>query len=198
MLRIGDLRWHDRHLAALEVPPGECVAVTGPSGAGKSRLLRAIADLEPNTGDVEAFGMARAATPAPAWRRRVIYLAATSGWWADTVGPHLDDGNAAAPLIERLGLPADCLGWQVAQLSNGEKQRLALVRALIARPKVLLLDEPTASLDADAEAAAEALIREHLDAGGCALLVTHDAAQAGRLATRAVTLAAGETKVASL
>ena len=195
MLRLSDLRWHDRHLGLLEVAAGECVAVTGASGAGKSRLLRAIADLEPNTGAVEAFGMVREATPAPAWRRQVMYLAATSGWWADTVGAHLEDPALAAPLIEALGLPADCTGWQVAQLSSGERQRLALVRALICEPKVLLLDEPTASLDDETEAAAEALIGTRLAAGAAAMLVTHDAAQAARLAQRAVVLAAGETRV---
>ena len=198
MLRLRDLRWHDRHLAALEVPPGECVAVTGPSGVGKSRLLRAIADLEPNSGEVEAFGLVRGATPAPAWRRQVMYLAATPGWWMDTVGAHFDDASRAGPLIETLGLPADCTAWQVAQLSSGERQRLALVRALIRDPRVLLLDEPTASLDDETEAAAEALIRSRLDDGASALLVTHDGAQARRLAKRAVVLATAETRVEPL
>jgi ABC-type iron transport system FetAB ATPase subunit len=195
MLLIRDLHWHDRHLERLEVAAGECVAVTGPSGSGKSRLLRAVADLEPNTGTVEAFGTVRETTPAPVWRRQVMYLAATSGWWADTVGVHLEDATRAAPLIEALGLPADCTGWQVAQLSSGERQRLALVRALICDPKVLLLDEPTASLDDETEAAAEGLIGARLEAGAAALLVTHDAGQAARLAKRAVVLAAGETRV---
>ncbi len=198
MLRISDFSWHTRHLDLLEVPAGECVVVTGPSGAGKSRLLRAVADLEPSTGLVEAFGAVRDETPAPAWRLQVSYLAATPGWWADTVAPHLTDLAAAAPLFDALGLAADCTTWQVSRLSSGERQRLALVRNLLLEPRVLLLDEPTASLDAETEAAAEQLIRDRLESGACALLVTHDGAQSTRLATRAVVLDAGETRVATL
>jgi phosphate-transporting ATPase len=198
MLRLSDLSWHTRHLELLEVPAGECVVVTGPSGAGKSRLLRAVADLEPNTGAVEAYGAARDAMPAPAWRLRVSYLAATSGWWADTVAPHFTDLTAAAPLFSALGLAADCPVWQVSRLSSGERQRLALVRSLLLNPRVLLLDEPTASLDAEAEAAVERLILDRLAGGACAMLVTHDRAQAARLAKRAVVLDAAGTRVGAL
>jgi ABC-type iron transport system FetAB ATPase subunit len=198
MLRIHDLTWHDRRLALLEVPAGECVSVTGPSGSGKSRLLRAIADLEPNEGRVEAFGVDREETPAPDWRRLVMYLAATSGWWADTVAPHFEAPEAAPALIEAVCLPADSPAWQVAHLSSGEKQRLALVRALLLSPRVLLLDEPTASLDSEAAAAVETVIQAQLGDGACALLVTHDAAQARRLASRTVALSAGDTRVMPL
>ncbi len=197
MLRIHNLVWCDRQLDRLEVPAGECVSVTGPSGSGKSRLLRAIADLEPSQGQVEAFGAHRDETPAPVWRRQVMYLAASSGWWADTVAPHFEDRDAAA-LIHAVGLPPDCPGWQVAHLSSGEQQRLALVRGLLHAPRVLLLDEPTASLDAEAGQAVEALIRLRLDAGACAMLVTHDSAQAARLSSRTVALDPAGTRVKPL
>jgi putative ABC transport system ATP-binding protein len=173
------------------VAPGECVAVRGPSGSGKTVLLRAIAELDPGEGDVFADGRSRADMPAPAWRRLATYLAAEPGWWADTVSEHFADWNLAAPLVERLGLGADAGGWPVARLSTGERQRLALVRVLVQAPRVLLLDEPTAALDADAVARVEALVGEHLSAGAAVLWVSHDPAQIARLAGRVLEVAAG-------
>src|SRR5215467_12741386 len=74
--------------ASFELHAGECVALQGASGVGKSLLLRAIADLDPNEGFVELHGMPRETTPAPVWRKHVTYVAAESGWWADTVQEH--------------------------------------------------------------------------------------------------------------
>ena len=110
-------------------------------------------------------------------------MPADSGWWEPTVGAHFDDGEAGTGFAVRLGLPADCLGWPVTRLSTGERQRLALARALAVRPSVLLLDEPTASLDEASTAAAESLLRDWLGDGGALLVVTHDAAQADRMPT---------------
>ena len=56
--------------------------------------------------------------PAPNWRRRVAYLAAEPGWWADTVGEHFTDKDGAAALIARLGLPERALGWKIARLNS--------------------------------------------------------------------------------
>ena len=188
LLSVRDLR--RLHLAAsFDLAAGECVVLRGPSGAGKTQLLRALADLDPNEGTVLLDGTPREAVPAPLWRGRVVYLAAEPGWWADTVGEHFPDWRAAAFLAERLGLPAACGTWPVQQLSTGERQRLALVRALVSvpppGPRVLLLDEPTAGLDEAAKAAAEALVAERRAATGLGVLwVTHDAAQARRVARR--------------
>lgn len=182
MLRIVRLGRPGLEVESLDVPDGACVAVTGASGAGKTLLLRAVADLDPNEGEVEAAGMIRERTPAPLWRRRVAYVAAESAWWAETVGEHFADPDAARPLIEALLLPAESLDWAVARLSTGEKQRLALARSLASRPPVMLLDEPTAALDAEATAAVERVLRARLDEGASILMVTHDPAQALRLA----------------
>jgi phosphate-transporting ATPase len=167
-----------------ELAEGECLVVSGPSGAGKSLLLRALADLDPNEGELSLDGEAREAMPAPRWRRLVTYLPAEPGWWAETVGAHFTDWRAAEPLVEALGLSADSRNWPVSRLSTGERQRLALVRALVQQPRVLLLDEPTAGLDETARDAVETLVAGRLAEGAAALWVTHDAEQARRLARR--------------
>jgi ABC-type iron transport system FetAB ATPase subunit len=125
--------------AALDVADGECVAVMGASGAGKTRLLRAIADLDPSRGAVVAGGVDRARVSGPAWRRVVGYVPAESGWWADTVGAHFPDGGGCCALLAEMGLATDVLDWPVARLSTGERQRLALARALVRAPQALLL-----------------------------------------------------------
>jgi phosphate-transporting ATPase len=176
---------------AFDLAGGECLAVRGPSGAGKSLLLRALADLDPNDGELSLDGRRREAMPAPRWRRLVTYLPAEPGWWAETVGAHFADWLAAEPLVEALGLPAASRDWPVSRLSTGERQRLALVRALVQAPRVLLLDEPTAGLDETARDAVERLIARHLATGAAALWVTHDAGQARRLARRCLRVEGG-------
>lgn len=73
---------------SFDLQDGECVALQGPSGVGKTQLLR----LDPNEGTIELDGTPREAMPAPAWRRRVTYLAAEPGWWSDTVQEHHELG----------------------------------------------------------------------------------------------------------
>jgi putative ABC transport system ATP-binding protein len=169
---------------ALEVASGEAVAVMGPSGAGKTRLLRAIADLDPNQGEISVDGIDRAAVSGPAWRRLVGYVPAESGWWADRVGAHFADPHGASALLTEMLLPAAALEWPIARLSSGERQRLALARAMLRAPRALLLDEPTAALDEQARVKVETLLRRQLEHGMSILVVTHDRTQAGRMAAR--------------
>ena len=103
------------------IAPGECVTVGGVSGSGKSLLLRAIADLDPNDGDMLVEGVSRAELSAPRWRRLVTYVPAESGWWDERVGAHFGDTVAAADLAVRLTLPRDCMDWPVTRLSTGER-----------------------------------------------------------------------------
>ena len=191
MLTIRDLSRPGLASASLDVADGEAVAVVGPSGAGKSLLLRAIADLDPNSGEVALDGANRSSLSGPDWRRRVGYLAAEAGWWADRVGDHFPEAAAAVRWITELGLTEAALDWQVARLSTGEKQRLALARLLVNDPRVLLLDEPTSALDAASVALAEAALRGRLAAGAGLVFTTHDPDQAARLAGRTLTMAAG-------
>jgi putative ABC transport system ATP-binding protein len=178
----------------LRVAPGECAAIAGPSGSGKSLLLRMIADLDPHEGAARLGDVDRAAVAAPVWRRHVVYVAAEAGWWSDSVIDHFAVGTLAAAraLAERLSLDSAVFDRTVRLLSTGERQRLALVRALVAAPKAVLLDEPTSALDPDNTGQVEALLREHLATGAILVLVTHDAEQAARLGTQRYTLAGGK------
>lgn len=175
----------------LSVAAGACVAVTGESGSGKSLFLRLVADLDPGAGEAWLDGQARSAMPAPRWRRQVAYLPADSGWWDERVAAHFSDLAAARALAARLGLKPELLDGPVLRLSTGERQRLALARAMLAAPPVLLLDEPTGALDAASVGLVEALLRERMADGAAILMVTHDSTQPGRLGARHLAMTGG-------
>lgn len=195
MLRVANLSTPLIGPIDLDIGPGDCLGIEGASGSGKSLLLRAIVDLDPNRGEVSLGGRSRAAHPAPDWRRKVALVPAESGWWAETVGAHLVRDPDPGPWLEALGLGA-ALGWEVARLSSGERQRLALVRALQTRPRCLLLDEPTAALDAAATQAVEKLLAAQMAEGVAVLIVSHDPAQVRRLARRRFRMDAGRLEPA--
>jgi ABC-type iron transport system FetAB ATPase subunit len=177
-----------------DVHAGECIAIQGPSGAGKSVLLRMLADLDPHDGDALLDGRPASALSPPDWRAAVVYQAAEPAWWEATAGAHFADPDR--PFVDTtlaaLGLSSALLDTEIERLSTGERQRLALVRSLARRPRVLLLDEPTAALDPDAVARVEALLRERLAAGMAILIVTHAGEQARRLAQRVFRLEQGK------
>lgn len=173
---------------SLELAAGECLVVRGPSGAGKTLLLRAVADLDPHEGELILAGQACESMPAPQWRTQVGYLPAEPAWWAERLADHFGDWPAQAPLVRQLLLPENLGEAPVSRLSTGERQRLALLRALEMRPRVLLLDEPTSALDAQATQAVEDLLRARQDQGLAMIWVTHDEAQAQRVGQRQLTL----------
>jgi ABC-type iron transport system FetAB ATPase subunit len=181
----------------LDLAAGEALALLGPSGSGKTLLLRAIADLDPNQGRVSLNGRLRETLPAPAWRRRVTYLAAEPGWWAARAGAHFPDPEAAEALLPSVGLGAKILTRPIAELSTGERHRLALIRALVQTPEVLLLDEPTSGLDQDTTRQVEAVLRARADDGVALLFATHDEALAERLGDRAIRVRDGKVTEAA-
>jgi ABC-type iron transport system FetAB ATPase subunit len=195
MLRIRALSRPGLAPVDLDLAAGEAVALLGPSGSGKTLLLRAIADLDPNDGEVSLEGQNRSTMPAPVWRRKVTYLAAEPGWWASSPAAHFADPAAARALLPKLKLNPALLDKPLTELSTGERHRIALVRVLVQEPKVLLLDEPTSGLDQDTTRAVEAVLRDHLAHGAALLFSTHDEELAARLAGRRVRLAGGRASV---
>jgi putative ABC transport system ATP-binding protein len=191
LLEISDLTGAPGGPFNLTLAAGDCLVISGPSGIGKSLLLRMIADLDENTGAVSLNGASREAMPAPQWRRQVLYVAAESGWWAERVREHMQPAADAAALLPRLGLRPELLDAPVSQLSTGERQRMALLRAVIRKPAVLLLDEPTSALDHASTLAVEALLTELAAAGTGLVVVSHNEQQAERIATRRAHMTAG-------
>lgn len=198
LLQVRELHRPPLAPLSLEVSAGECLVLRGPSGAGKTLLLRAIADLDPHEGQLILAGQACESMPAPQWRAQVGYLPAEPAWWTEGLAEHFADWPAQAPLLRRLLLPENLGEAPVSRLSTGERQRLALLRALEMRPQVLLLDEPTSALDAQATAAVEELLRERQDQGLALIWVTHHEAQAQRVGQRQLMLGAVDGKAGRL
>jgi ABC-type iron transport system FetAB ATPase subunit len=175
---------------SFSVEAGQALRVDGPSGAGKTTLLRVLARLSAaDAGELLLGGEPAEGLPVARWRREVALLAQRPvmlpGGVADNLGLAGAPRRFRAPLeIERakqvlseLELDVGRLWSMDAQrLSGGEAARVALCRALLADPRVLLLDEPTASLDAESAAALIALCGRQLEQGRALLLVAHDSA----------------------
>ena len=167
----------------LSLQGGDVVCVSGPSGSGKSRLLRAVADLDPHQGTVALDEMQQESVPGHRWRGQVMMVPADSQWWYEDVGAHFEPGQRTLP--SALGLPQETMNWTVSRLSSGERQRLAIVRALARQPKVLLLDEPTANLDQDMTQQVENWLLEEIRARDLIVIwIAHDIGQIERVASR--------------
>ncbi len=189
----------------LEVGPGEVVAVVGPSGSGKSTLLYVVGGLD---GDFEGQAVVAGqdisrlgAAERAAFRNQAVGFVFQSfnllpalpaaenvmlpGLFAraGTARPLRALREAALSALERVGL-ADKAHKLPARLSGGERQRVAIARAILARPRVLLADEPTGNLDAATGASIIALFQELARGGMTVLVVTHEervSAVAGRV-----------------
>ncbi|WP_238422937.1 ABC transporter ATP-binding protein [Gordonia sp. 'Campus'] len=177
---------------SLRVGAHEIVALIGRSGSGKSTLLRLLAGLsQTESGNVRTAGYPAVSFQEPRlfpWRTVLANVA--FGLVREKVGKAAARERARQTLAE-VGLTDKAGAWP-AQLSGGQAQRVSLARALVARPRLLLLDEPFGALDAlTRRTMHDLLITLWRDNGFGALLVTHDVDEALRLADRVVVLAGG-------
>jgi putative ABC transport system ATP-binding protein len=181
---------------SLSIPSGS-TALLGPSGSGKSTLLRLLNRLaDPDAGVVRFHDTDVRELDPLELRRRVGLVpqlpAPVPGSVAENVrfGPRLEGREVdPEPPIRLAGLDPSFLDRDASRLSVGEQQRVMLARALALEPEVLLLDEPTASLDSAATVAVEDALKGLR--GVSLVLVTHDRGQAERLAERTIELEAG-------
>lgn len=193
---------------ALEVAPGETVAIMGRSGAGKSTLLDALAGLQPlHDGEISVDGrvldrVARPRVRTAPMHRGIVLLGQDARLFPHlTARENVAFGPRAAGVatgearvdadawLARVGLPGTG-DRRPAELSGGEQQRVAVARALAARPRVVLLDEPLVALDAVTASEIRAMLSERL-AGVTTVAVTHDAVDAAALADRLVIVERG-------
>ncbi|MEU5591722.1 ABC transporter ATP-binding protein [Streptomyces sp. NPDC020298] len=188
---------------ALTAAPGDVVALLGPNGAGKTTALRALAGLVPLTGGhLRLDGAELDRTPPESRRVGVVfqdYLLFPHLTALDNVafGPRCHGATKAeartqaAEWLDRMGLAAHA-GARPRRLSGGQAQRVALARALATRPRLLLLDEPLAALDARTRLDVRAQLRRHLaEFEAVAVLVTHDPLDAMVLADHLVVIEDG-------
>lgn len=181
------------HPVSLQLEAGEILTIYGQSGIGKSQFLRALADLTPHTGDVLLEGISQTKIRPDHWRKQVGYVPAESGWWADVVAQHFSEPPPKA-WLSSLSLAPELLDASVERLSTGERQRLALLRALVLHPKVLLLDEPTANLDQRNAQKLIELVKTYAQTEQAAVIwVSHDADERALLGNRSLEIRAETT-----
>ncbi len=187
---------------AFSLLAGERIGLQGPSGCGKTTLLRTICGLtDPADGTIRLNGKTAQEIGWPSFRRQVVFVAQQPYLFQGTVRENLEKpfrykhGSKNSPWdkisewLEIFHLQASILKEEAPKLSQGEKQRVGLVRALSLEPKVLLLDEPTSALDPDAASSVEKTVRELCEQKGlAALVVTHDPDQLQRWCNRRITL----------
>jgi putative ABC transport system ATP-binding protein len=209
-IRIEDVtRRYARDVTALdrvnlEIRSGEWVAVMGPSGSGKTTLMNILGGLDqPDEGRVVVDGLDLTALPRPElirYRREAVglvfqqfhlipYLTALENVMLAQYLHSLADEDEAARALEAVGLGGR-LRHLPSALSGGEKQRVCIARALINRPKLILADEPTGSLDEENERAVIDLFQTIHDRGQTIVMVTHDLT-VGRRADRQIQLEHG-------
>jgi len=196
------------HEITLAIRPGERLTITGPTGSGKTLLLRALALLDPiDTGHVLWKGEPIIPKQVPRFRSHVMYLHQRPVLVEGTVEDNLRlpfaltvnrqrscDRDRTLKLLSDARCDPGFLSRTDQNLSGGERQIVALVRALQLEPAILLLDEPTASLDSGTAESIEALIlrwQQERYGERAFAWISHDPAQAQRVASRCVSLAQG-------
>ncbi|AUS79323.1 ABC transporter ATP-binding protein [Actinoalloteichus sp. AHMU CJ021] len=196
--RFGDTLALDR--ADLDIPQGGIVGLLGPNGAGKSTMISLLTGLRrPSAGRVELFG----GDPRnPASRRRLGTTPQRTGLpenlrvgeVVDFVGAHYADPVPTGELLDRFGLTA-LRRRQTGALSGGQQRLLTVALAVVGRPALVVLDEPTTGLDVDARLQLWDALRDYHATGGTLLLTSHYLEEVEALAERVVVIAGGRVLV---
>lgn len=186
------------HEVTLGAAPASITVLAGPSGAGKSTLLRLGNRLElPSSGTVRFMGVDVSESDPRQLRRRVGMVFQRPVPFAGTVRSNLAVGAPSASddelvcSLDRVGLDSSMLDRVADDLSGGEAQRMCIARTLLTGPSVILMDEPTSSLDPDNRLGIELLARALADEGIAVVWVSHDLAQVERIADSVVVLVDG-------
>ena len=195
---------------SISIAGGERIALRGKSGSGKSLLLRAIALLDPiDEGNISWNGETIFGSAVPDYRRQVVYLPQQAVVVEETVDDairrpflyqsrkqHSYDPTQTLGHLAQLARDKTFLTKRTSDLSGGEKQITALLRALAVKPSVLLLDEATSALDAETARAAEQLVQawQQQEDVHSAVWVSHDQAQSDRVAQRTIEIEAGRIR----
>ena len=188
---------------------GRLSAIIGPSGGGKSTLLRLLNRLdEPDAGQVIRRGQPLPSYPVRQLRRKVAFVSQQTTVFAGSLKENLllpqafclpitpeYPVRALHELLEKVGLAARFLERPAAELSGGEKQRLALARVLLSAPEVLLLDEPGSNLDPPARDLLSLLLRQQVEAGLTVIFSSHDIPFVRRTADDFLFLSQGQIRV---
>jgi taurine transport system ATP-binding protein len=179
----------------LRVPPGEFLVVVGPSGSGKSTLLRLLAGFErPSTGDITLLGE----SPMPGRDVGVVFQQPRLFPWRTVAGniaaalrwagvPKADRPARTAELLSSVGL-GELGPRRVWEISGGQQQRVAIARALAAKPRLLLMDEPFAALDALTRERLQEDVRSLAGGDRVVVFVTHSVDEAVFLGSRIIVL----------
>ena len=192
----------------LRIEDGEFMVLVGPSGSGKTTMLKMINRLlEPTDGNIYMDGkrikdyverelrlstgyvlQAIALFPNLTVAENIALIPEMKGWGKERVA------SKTVELLEKVGLPAsDYADRKPHELSGGEQQRIGIVRAIIAEPKILLMDEPFSALDAISRKQLQALTKDlHKEFGMTTIFVTHDTDEALKLGDRIAVLQEGE------
>jgi ABC-2 type transport system ATP-binding protein len=191
---------------SFSIQEGEIFGVLGPNGSGKSTLIRLIATLLlPDGGDIQVFGrdvvrearqvqqmINRVSVEASFFKKlspmeNLIYGARLYGMEGGTTRKRVIE------ILTRLGLERRSIGKPMEEMSRGMQQKVAIARALLSRPRLLLLDEPTTGLDPRSKREVQAVIRElNQESGVTMLLTTHDMVEADNLCDRVAIIDGGK------
>lgn len=190
---------------SITIDTGDYISIVGPSGSGKSTFLKLCCHLiSPTDGKIQFNGTDIMSLNPVELRKRISYCFQTPVLFGDTVQDNLIypytirnlsmDSKRVNELFAKFNLSMDFLGHEVKNLSGGEKQRIALIRTLLFKPEVLLLDEVTSALDVENTGIVEKGIQSLNQEGITVLWVTHSPEQSKKYANKLLTIEDGKIK----